>query len=101
MIIWLDIPWRVAAWRIIVRQVRKGLMNPTHHPIWHKLKRFIRFFLKQRKYYLSSSPVERNTFKDNSAKNRITIAQYLESYTNKLVRCCSSSEIETFLASIL
>ncbi len=100
MIIWLDIPWHVAAWRIIVRQVYKGLINPTHHPIRHKLKRFILFYLKQRKYYLSSTLVERKTFKDDSAKNRITTAQYLASYTNKLVRCCSSSEVEAFLASI-
>lgn len=101
IIIWLDIPWRVAAWRIIVRQVRKGLMNPTHHPIRHKLKRFIRFFLKQRRYYLSGTLVERNTVNVDSAKNRITTARYLASYTNKLIHCCTSSEVEAFLASIL
>ncbi len=100
IIIWLDIPWRIAAWRIIVRQVRKGLMNPTHHPIRHKLKRFIRFFHKQRKYYLSGTLVERDTVNDDSAKNRITTAQYLASYTNKLIHCCTSSEVEAFLASI-
>jgi adenylate kinase family enzyme len=100
MIIWLDIPWHIAAWRIIVRQICKGLMYPTHHPIRHKLKRFIRFFLKQRKYYLSSVLVERNIFNDDSAKNRITTAQYLASHANKLVCCCSSSEVEAFLASI-
>ena len=100
IIIWLDIPWRIAAWRIIVRQVRKGLMNPTHHPVRHKLKRFIRFFHKQRKYYLSGTLVERNTINDDTAKNRITTVQYLASYTNKLIHCCTSSEVEAFLASI-
>jgi adenylate kinase family enzyme len=100
MIIWLDIPWCVAAWRIIVRQIRKGLTNPTHRPIGHKLYRFIGFVYRQSKYYLSSTLAERDTLNDDSAKNYVTTAEYLASYTDKLVHCCSSPEVETFLTSI-
>jgi adenylate kinase family enzyme len=100
MIIWLDIPWRVAAWRIIVRQIRKGLTNPTHQPIGHKLYRFIGFVYRQSKYYLSSTLAERDTLNDDSAKNYVTTAEYLASYIDKLVHCCSSPEVEAFLTGI-
>jgi adenylate kinase family enzyme len=100
IIIWLDLPWRVTAWRIIIRQVRKGLTNPTHYSIGHKLSRFMRFFLRQRKYYLSSILVEPNPHNDDSAKNRVTTAHYLVPYNDKLERCYSVSQAETFLANI-
>ncbi len=100
VIIWLDFPWRVTAWRIIIRQVHKGLIHPTHNPIGQKLDRFIRFFYRQRKYYLNSIPLEHNSLIDDNVKNRVTTAHYLASYTDKVVRCCSVSQVETFLASI-
>jgi adenylate kinase family enzyme len=100
MIIWLDIPWHLALWRIIVRQVSKGLTNPSPSPLLQKLIGLIRFLHSERKYYLDSSVMNLSALHDANAKNRATTVQYLASYTHKLVHWRTPSEIETFLNSM-
>ena len=39
-IVWLDVPWRVAAWRIVVRHVRASLGGTNRHP--GELTEFVR-----------------------------------------------------------
>jgi hypothetical protein len=42
LVMWLDLPWRVAAWRIAVRHARAGLSGNNRHPGVRKLLRFLR-----------------------------------------------------------
>jgi adenylate kinase family enzyme len=105
VIIWLDIPWRKAARRLLVRYVWIGLTNPSSKPIFDKLVRLIYYLWNEilwneRKYYRDRSIIDAGTLTDVNAQNRATTTQYLASYGDKLVRCCSPSEIETFLSSI-
>ncbi len=48
VILWLDIPWRVAAWRIVPRHVRATLAGTNRHPGVLRLLRFLRV---ARRYY--------------------------------------------------
>lgn len=105
VIIWLDIPWRRAAWRLIVRYIQIGLKRPSALPALHKLRKLISYLYteilwSERKYYLDNSIMNPDTVHDADAKNRATTARYLASYSDKLVRCCTYAEIESFLTSI-
>jgi len=51
-IVWLDVPWRVAAWRIVVRHVRASLAGTNRHPGFGKLLRFLN---GARRYYVDPS----------------------------------------------
>ncbi len=104
-IIWLDIPWRRAAWRLIARYVRMGLKAPSSLSALHKLRKLIGYLYSEilwneRKYYLDNSIMNPGTVHDANAKNRATTAHYLASYSDKLVRCCTYAEIESFLTCI-
>jgi cytidylate kinase len=48
LIIWLDVPFRVAAWRILKRHVLADLQGNNRHPGYRNLWRFLR---RQRSYY--------------------------------------------------
>src|SRR5205823_9251445 len=52
-IVWLDIPWRVALWRMLLRHVRAELAGNNRHPGWRRLFRFLWY---TRKYYLNRYP---------------------------------------------
>ncbi|MEZ4832127.1 MAG: hypothetical protein R2873_09025 [Caldilineaceae bacterium] len=41
LVIWLDLPWRVTAWRIVARHVRAELAGNNRHAGWGKLARFV------------------------------------------------------------
>ena len=104
-IIWLDIPWRRAAWRLIARYVRTGLKRPSSLSALHRLRKLISYLYSEilwseRKYYLDSSIMNPGTVHDANDNNRATTAQYLASYSGKLVRCCTYAEIESFLTGI-
>jgi adenylate kinase family enzyme len=104
-IIWLDIPWRHAAWRLIVRYVWMGLKTPSSQSALHKLRKLIDYLCNEilwseRKYYLDNSIMDPGTLHDANAKNRATTAQYLAPYSDKLVRCRTYAEIESFLTGI-
>ncbi len=105
IIIWLDIPWRSAALRLIIRYVWFGLTNPSSKPIRYKLVGLIRYLWheilwNERKYYQDSSIIDPGTQSDANAKNRATTTRDLARYGDKLVRYCTPSELEKFLSSI-
>ena len=104
-IIWLDIPWRFAARRLIIRYVWIGLTNPSSKPLPYKLVGLMRYLWyeilrDERRYYLDSSIVDPGTLPDANVKNRATTTQDLAPYSDKLFRYCTPSQIERYLSSI-
>lgn len=96
VILWLDIPWRVAAWRIIVRHVRASLAGINRHPGIIRLLRFLR--IAKRYYRISET---RSVVLDNDGNNsRASTSAHLEPFEGKVVRCRSVDEVEAFLASL-
>lgn len=94
LVIWLDLPWRVTAWRIVARHVRAELAGYNRHSGWGKLARFV-FWC--RKYYLGRSPTVPTDPNADGGATRVTVADYVVPYAHKLVRCRSQREIDGFL----
>jgi adenylate kinase family enzyme len=97
LVIWLDVPWRVAAWRILVRHVRTSLAHTNRHP---GLRKLFRFLLGTRRYYIDASLAEPRASDDDGAITRAHTARYVAAYADKLVRCSNSAEVASFLGSI-
>ena len=96
-IIWLDLPWRVAAWRIVLRHIRSNLAGTNPHPGVPKLWRFLR---STRKYYIDASAKTTAALNDDDAITRALTAREIAPYADKLVRCSDSAEVSSFLSSV-
>jgi hypothetical protein len=87
VIVWLDIPFRVAARRIVVRHVRASLAGTNQHPgVW----RLVAFLRNAYRYYaepLSNTPAEAD---DDGAIMRLHTARELGRYARKVVRQSSA-----------
>ena len=92
VILWLDVPWRVAAWRIVTRHVRAGLAGTNRHPGTLRLLRFLRI---ARRYYRDP---EEAVVPDNDGNNsRASISRHLERFAGKVVRCKTTDDVEAFV----
>lgn len=87
LVIWLDIPWYVAIWRIIVRHMKASWAGNNRHP---GLMNLVRFVWGYRGFYLSRHPDVPSGPDDDDAGNRAAIAQVLAAYSHKVVRCRST-----------
>ena len=95
-IVWLDLPWRVAAWRITMRHVRMSLAGTNRQP---GLRRLMRFLRSARRYYADASENAPVAADDDGAVTRARTADYLDMYADRLVRCSNAAEIASFLRS--
>jgi len=78
-IVWLDVPWRVCAFRMVRRHVRAELARNNRHPGWRKLFRFLRY--------------TRRSAADHRARTRAMMAPYAA----KAVRCRAASDVARFV----
>ncbi len=81
-IVWLDVPWRVCALRMVKRHVRAELARNNRHPGWRKLYRFLRY--------------TRSTATSHRARTRAMLAPY----ASKVVRCASAHDVASFVAGL-
>lgn len=93
-IVWLDVPWRVAAWRIVVRHVRASLEGTNRHPGLGKLLRFLN---AAHRYYVDPSLRLPEAADDEEVISRAHAARQLAAYDGKVVRCSSSGEVTEFV----
>jgi len=84
-IVWLDLPWRIAAWRIVIRHMRASLAGTNRHRGFLKL---LRFLGHSRVYYFSKDPA--------IGHSRMIAANHLAAYRDKLIRCRRPAEVEAF-----
>jgi adenylate kinase family enzyme len=93
VILWLDVPWRVAAYRIIRRHLKESLAGTNRHPGVFRLFRFLRI---ARRYYSRSSlrPVELDNDGNNS---RAATSGHLEPFAGKVIRCASADDLKKFM----
>lgn len=97
VIVWLDLPWRVAAWRIVVRHIRSSLAGTNRHPGVRKLWRFLR---STRTYHIEASSKTAAAPDDDGAITRALTAREWAPYAEKLVRCSDSAEVSSFLSRV-
>jgi len=96
VIVWLDLPFRIAAWRIVLRHVRASLARTNRHRGLRKLARFLRW---NRGYYHNTSPPPA-TSDDHIMASRAATARYLALYTAKLIHCHRPADVTIVLHNI-
>jgi len=96
-IIWLDLPFHVTAWRIVVRHLKADLAGANRHAGWRNLRWFLR---NTRTYYRATVPTLPSAPDDDGAVTRLATAEALQPYVTKLVRCRHASEVSAFLEQL-
>ena len=96
-IVWLDVPWRTAVYRILRRHIALSLAGTNRHP---GLTRLARFAWSTRHYYLSP-PAPRADDDDDGAITRAATAIWLRSYAGKVTRCPAGCDVDRLLAPVL
>jgi len=94
VILWLDPPWRIAAWRILLRHAKASLNGTNRH---RGLRRLLSFVLGSRAYY-RDPPVAPQSPDDDNAVTRAGTEQALTPFRAKVVRCRRKSDIDAFVA---
>jgi adenylate kinase family enzyme len=97
VIVWLDLPFRINAWRMVKRHIQLSLAGTNPHPGVRNLFQFM-WYVYQR--YKAKTPVIPKAPDDDFAITRIATAQILSGYTDKLVRCRSPREVKRFLDTV-
>jgi hypothetical protein len=82
VIVWLDVPWRVAAWRIVRRHVEQSIAGANKHPgvwrLWHFLGAAHSYYTQQR---YPASP------EDDAGLSRAASERTLARYLSKVLVC--------------
>jgi adenylate kinase family enzyme len=82
VVIWLDFPWRIAAWRVVKRYVQASLARTNKH---RGILKLLRFVLWTRQYYTNESTQPEP---DNDiAMSRAATAVMLRPCMGKVVHC--------------
>ncbi len=92
VIIWLDIPWWVASYRIISRHIKAEMSRNNRFPGWRRLYYFWRW---SGRYYDNKNHPGLNIV--GVPNTRQTLVSILEPYEYKLRVCRNAREIETLL----
>lgn len=109
VIVWLDyIGWPRAAWRIIKRFLQGGVEEAKRQPGVRKFTRvqdytrhvrlIVAVLFTSRIYYNSRGP---GVPKGARMESRVTTAQHLAPYRDKVVRCSSVGDVERFGVRVL
>lgn len=96
-ILWLDLPWRLAGWRIFIRHIRAELRGNNPHTGWVKLYHFMRW---SRGYYLRTAAAQAPLPSQDIAENRATTAHYLAAFGPKVVHCQHPAAVSAYLANL-
>ncbi|HEV2074358.1 MAG TPA: AAA family ATPase [Thermomicrobiales bacterium] len=95
-IIWLDLPWHLAAWRILLRHARASRVGANPH---QGLRRLGPFLLDARRYYRAPANVAAAP-DDDRAVTRDATANLLARYRRKTIHCRSRQDVEAAMRSI-
>jgi shikimate kinase len=88
-IVWLDLSWNIARWRILTRHAHASLAGTNKH---HGLLKLSRFMSNAKAFYTSTQPDQ---------MTRLTEAQALQPYQDKVVHCQCSTDVETFFLRLM
>ena len=94
LVVWLDLPWRVASYRILSRHIRATIARDNPFPGWRSLWRFWRW---SRRYY--HDQVDGGLNEWGTPITRRTTASLLEPYERKLKVCRTTGDIAELLTN--
>ncbi len=82
IIIWMNVPWRIASYRILSRQVRLNIAGTNRFPSWRKLVSFWRWSAG---FYTNRNAFGLNPY--GTPNTLATMASEVARYSDKLVHC--------------
>ncbi len=85
-IVWLDLSWNIAGWRILTRHLRASWAGTNRHPGLLKQYRFMRY---ARAFY-TSTQADQGT--------RLAEAKELQPYMHKVVQCQHPADVAAFFS---
>ena len=89
VVVWLDVSWRPAAFRILKRHVLAELRRSNPFPGWMRLARF---WLWSRRYYANTNPKAHNPW--GTPETRTYLQQFLSAYPEKLIVCRNQTDLD-------
>jgi adenylate kinase family enzyme len=87
MVLWLDVPWRVASYRMIARHVKLEVTRQNRFPGW---RRFYSFWRWSAGYYANRNEPTLDRF--GVPNTRSALIRELMPYQDKLIVCRTTSE---------
>jgi adenylate kinase family enzyme len=90
LIIWLDLPWRIAAWRILTRHFKLSLAGTNKHK---GIRKLLGFLWWTRSYYTTATVIPPTSPDDDGATSRAATALYLAAYADRLIHCRAPAEV--------
>jgi hypothetical protein len=96
-IVWLDVSWRVAAWRIVRRHIQVSLAGSNRHPGVRKLAKFA---WASRQYYSPDPRVLPPVIDqiDDGAITRLATHAWLRRYGTKVTRCRTRRDLDELIS---
>lgn len=89
LVLWLDPPWRVACFRILVRHLKAELKRQNQYPGWRRLATFWTWSYR---YYRDANPHSLNPW--GVPLTRSLAVEELRQYERKLVVCRSKHDVD-------
>jgi adenylate kinase family enzyme len=96
-IIWLDLPWYIALYRIVRRYVLASRRGANQY---RGLRRLLRFLRWSAAYYRPMSPAQIDALSEESLHSRAATARHLRPYARKLTRCRTLAEVNDLRAAL-
>ena len=93
LIVWLDVPMRVALFRKIPHHLKRSLTAGYPHAGMRNQLEHTHFLWR---YYMSSGGEAAISPHDDKLVTRAATARALEPFAHKVVRCQTTDEIDTF-----
>lgn len=97
-IVWLDLPWRVRGWRVIIRHLKADLARNNRHSGYLNL---YRFYMTARKYESNLTVYTLQPPDIGDYSSRVTVVHYLEKYKEKVVHCRTTADVAAFEATFI
>jgi adenylate kinase family enzyme len=92
-VVWMDLPWRVASYRILTRHLKAELARNNRFPGWRRLWSFWRWCGR---YYNDANLHRLNAY--GVPHTRALAVELLRPYEAKLISCRTDADIERLLA---
>ncbi len=89
VVVWLDVDWRVAVFRIIRRHFLAELSRSNRFPGWRKL---LSFSLFARRYYANAND-DQEPNEWGSPGTRLALEGFLEAYSGKVQTCSTRHDV--------
>lgn len=96
VILWLDLPWRIGARRVVIRHARASIAGTNRH---RGIMKLLRFMWATRKYYGVKPPPTAPD--DDRATSRAATAIALAEYTSKVIRCRRPADIRDVMQAVV